>query len=51
MMGLTAGNHVQLTDGRIGKIVLVHPNDPLRPLKLDDCYTDDPELKIDQSIV
>ena len=37
MMSGLIGNTVQLTDGRAGSIVLVHPHDPLRPLvRIDD---------------
>lgn len=32
MMDLMVGNTVELTDGRPGKIVLINPNDPTRPL-------------------
>ncbi|WP_274364253.1 HD-GYP domain-containing protein [Paenibacillus thermotolerans] len=32
IMEMTVGNEVELTDGRIGKVIMVHPNDPIRPI-------------------
>ncbi|GIQ66376.1 hypothetical protein PACILC2_49440 [Paenibacillus cisolokensis] len=41
LMSAQVGSDVMLTDGRKGKIVLIHPNYPTRPLiALEDGFID-----------
>jgi len=55
MMQMMVGNEVQLSDRRVGLIVLIHSSDPLRPLvKIGDAFVDlrqTPELQIEQVLV
>lgn len=52
MMAMMVGNDVRLSDGTVGSIVLVHPNEPFKPLvKVGTSFIDmrqSPDLKIEQ---
>ncbi|WP_199620011.1 HD-GYP domain-containing protein [Paenibacillus alkalitolerans] len=41
IMEMTVGSQVRLTDGRMGKVVMIHHHDPMRPvIRLGDTYID-----------
>jgi hypothetical protein len=41
MMQLLVGNHALLTDGRTGCIIMINPEDPIRPLvRVEKAFVD-----------